>query len=109
MPSRSHSGSSRSRADDPLLAFCGSVGARRQPAHLPVLYYNERWLLATLSLSTYPLATHGPVDLVAVSLDGKTQAPLTRTGDLGGRLRLAADSIWLEGGAELIRLPLTGR
>ncbi|MBI5494776.1 MAG: hypothetical protein HY904_07085 [Deltaproteobacteria bacterium] len=79
---------------------------RAQPWGEPVLV-DEQCLVAPLSLASHAEATHGPVELVALRLDGGTPVPLTREGSIRGTLRNQRGTLVLEGGRQLGEVLLT--
>jgi len=92
---------------------CGAGGDRAtllelqlsQPASTPVLV-GPNLVALPLSLAPHPLATYGPVDLVAIPLTGGAVFSVTHAGDVHGRARLVEDALLVEGGSHLIRVPI---
>jgi hypothetical protein len=72
-------------------------GEVTQPASVPA-FLDARTALLPLSLAPHPMSTYGPVDLVALGLDGKAPMPLTHSGDVSGTVRLAGERVLVEGG-----------
>lgn len=77
------------------------------PCSVPALI-DERAAVLPLSFESHPLATYGPTDLIAVSLEGKAPVRLTRRGDVTGQARVRARGVVVvEGGDALVRVTPT--
>jgi hypothetical protein len=77
-----------------------------QPLSVPV-FVGDRTACFPLSLRSHPMATYGPVDLVAMDVDGGTAIPLTRSGEVRGRCRVEGCHVLVEGGNHVVRVAVS--
>ncbi len=71
-----------------------------QPAVAPV-FLDKAWMVLPLVLEAHSLTGTGPADLVAIPMAGGAQVRLTHSGDMSGRVGVAAGDVWVQSGPEL--------
>jgi len=71
-----------------------------QPTVAPV-FLDKAWMVLPLVLEAQSLTGTGPVDLIAIPMAGGSQVRLTNSGDMNGRVGVAAGDVWVQSGPEL--------